>query len=183
VEAHNLGTAQVPSPHNALYAARTSHARDSCDSFRPSCPSHPIILRVLMNLLPKHLRMSPFRCCSSTRSPAASTALISKYNFSFSSPLVLPLLPLSCPLVVCYPILPCLDLILRASLHLPFLIQVSERAIYVLNNDVILRFVTNNRQLLVPILSRALQSNTFAQAQVMLSCVLSRTGPLFFPQA
>jgi serine/threonine-protein phosphatase 2A regulatory subunit B' len=41
--------------------------------------------------------------------------------------------------------------------------QVSERAIYVLNNDVILRFVTNNRETLVPILSKALYSNTFVQ--------------------
>jgi len=38
--------------------------------------------------------------------------------------------------------------------------QVSERAIYVLNNDVILRFITNNRETLVPILSRALYANT-----------------------
>lgn len=41
--------------------------------------------------------------------------------------------------------------------------QVSERAIYVLNNDVILRFITNNREVLVPILNQALVSNTFAQ--------------------
>lgn len=41
--------------------------------------------------------------------------------------------------------------------------QVSERAIYVLTNDVILRFVTNNRDKLVPILAKALQCNTFAQ--------------------
>lgn len=40
--------------------------------------------------------------------------------------------------------------------------QVSERAIYVLNNDVILRFITHNREVLVPILSKALYSNTFA---------------------
>lgn len=40
--------------------------------------------------------------------------------------------------------------------------QVSERAIYVLNNDVILRFITNNRAALLPILSKALYSNTFA---------------------
>jgi len=38
--------------------------------------------------------------------------------------------------------------------------QVSERAIYVLNNDVILRFITNNRETLVPILARALYANT-----------------------
>jgi serine/threonine-protein phosphatase 2A regulatory subunit B' len=41
--------------------------------------------------------------------------------------------------------------------------QVSERSIYVLNNDVILRFVTNNRQTLVPILCKALTSNTWLQ--------------------
>lgn len=39
--------------------------------------------------------------------------------------------------------------------------QVSERAIYLLNNDVILRFITNNREQLVPVLSKALYSNTF----------------------
>jgi len=39
--------------------------------------------------------------------------------------------------------------------------QVSERAIYVLNNDIILRFVTNNREILVPILSKALLCNTW----------------------
>jgi len=39
--------------------------------------------------------------------------------------------------------------------------QVSERAIYVLNNDVILRFITNSRETLAPILSKALYSNTF----------------------
>jgi hypothetical protein len=62
--------------------------------------------------------------------------------------------------------------------------QVSERAIYVLNNDVILRFVTSNRQLLVPILSRALLSNTFAQTQVRLlsnlfdtRCLLPKCPP------
>jgi len=38
--------------------------------------------------------------------------------------------------------------------------QVSERAIYVLNNDVILRFITNNRETLIPILGRALYANT-----------------------
>lgn len=41
--------------------------------------------------------------------------------------------------------------------------QVSERAIYVLNHDVIVRFIQNNRESLVPILSKALFSNTFAQ--------------------
>jgi len=39
--------------------------------------------------------------------------------------------------------------------------QVSERAIYVLNNDIILRFVTNNRDVLVPILGKALLCNTW----------------------
>lgn len=39
--------------------------------------------------------------------------------------------------------------------------QVSERAIYVLNNDIILRFITNNREELVPILSDALYANTW----------------------
>jgi len=39
--------------------------------------------------------------------------------------------------------------------------QVSERAIYVLNNDIILRFVTNNREALVPILGKALLCNTW----------------------
>jgi len=39
--------------------------------------------------------------------------------------------------------------------------QVSERAIYVLNNDIILRFVTNNREVLVPLLVKALLSNTW----------------------
>lgn len=43
--------------------------------------------------------------------------------------------------------------------------QVSERAIYVLNNDVILRFITNNRDTLVPIFTKALLFNTFAQNQ------------------
>jgi len=38
--------------------------------------------------------------------------------------------------------------------------QVSERAIYVLNNDSILRFIANNRQVLVPILCKALFNNT-----------------------
>lgn len=41
--------------------------------------------------------------------------------------------------------------------------QVSERAIYVLNNDVILRFITPSRDVLAPILSKALLSNTFNQ--------------------
>ena len=41
--------------------------------------------------------------------------------------------------------------------------QVSERAIYVLNTDVILRFVTPNRDKLVPVLALALHSNTFAK--------------------
>jgi hypothetical protein len=45
--------------------------------------------------------------------------------------------------------------------------QVSERAIYVLNNDAILRFIANNRQSLVPILCRALYSNTHLQGQVV----------------
>jgi len=39
--------------------------------------------------------------------------------------------------------------------------QISERAIYVLNNDIILRFVTNNREVLVPILGKALLCNTW----------------------
>jgi serine/threonine-protein phosphatase 2A regulatory subunit B' len=38
--------------------------------------------------------------------------------------------------------------------------QVSERAIYVLNNDIIVRFITGNREILVPILAKALFSNT-----------------------
>mmetsp|Transcript_42922 Transcript_42922/g.84150 ORF Transcript_42922/g.84150 Transcript_42922/m.84150 type:complete len:499 (+) Transcript_42922:37-1533(+) len=41
--------------------------------------------------------------------------------------------------------------------------QVSERAIYVLNNDVILRFITNKRDQLVPLLANALLNNTFAR--------------------
>lgn len=41
--------------------------------------------------------------------------------------------------------------------------QVSERSIYVLNNDVILRFITNKREQLVPLLARALLNNTFAK--------------------
>lgn len=41
--------------------------------------------------------------------------------------------------------------------------QVSERAIYVLNTDVILRFVTPNREAVVPVLASALHSNTFAK--------------------
>jgi hypothetical protein len=45
--------------------------------------------------------------------------------------------------------------------------QVSERSIYVLNNDVILRFVTNNRQTLVPILCKALTSNTWLQVYLL----------------
>eukprot|EP00457_Paulinella_chromatophora_P003592 gb/GEZN01003600.1/.p1 GENE.gb/GEZN01003600.1/~~gb/GEZN01003600.1/.p1 ORF type:complete len:620 (-),score=69.21 gb/GEZN01003600.1/:105-1964(-) len=43
--------------------------------------------------------------------------------------------------------------------------QVSERAIYILNNDVILRFITNNREVLVPILARALYFNTHSSQQ------------------
>lgn len=43
--------------------------------------------------------------------------------------------------------------------------QVSERAIYVLNNDVILRFVTNNRASLVPPLAHALAKNTHLQSE------------------
>lgn len=38
--------------------------------------------------------------------------------------------------------------------------QVSERAIYILNNDVIVRFVSSQKEILVPILSKALYSNT-----------------------
>jgi serine/threonine-protein phosphatase 2A regulatory subunit B' len=41
--------------------------------------------------------------------------------------------------------------------------QVSERAIYVLNNDVLLRFVTSNRNELAPILSKALFANMYYQ--------------------
>jgi len=44
--------------------------------------------------------------------------------------------------------------------------QVSERAIYVLNNDIILRFVTNNREVLVPILGKALLGNTWLVNEV-----------------
>ena len=38
--------------------------------------------------------------------------------------------------------------------------QVSERAIYILNNDIIVRFVTGKRDVLVPILARSLLGNT-----------------------
>jgi hypothetical protein len=41
---------------------------------------------------------------------------------------------------------------------------VSERAIYILNTDVIQRFIQNNKEALVPILSKALYSNTFAKS-------------------
>lgn len=43
--------------------------------------------------------------------------------------------------------------------------QVSERAIYVLNNDVIQRFIINSKEILAPILSKALYSNTFYQKE------------------
>ncbi len=54
------------------------------------------------------------------------------------------------------------------SIHSPHF-QVSERAIYVLNNDAILRFIANNRQTLVPILCKALYSNTHLQPGLLVA--------------
>ena len=39
--------------------------------------------------------------------------------------------------------------------------QVSERAIYILNNDIIVRFVSAKREVLIPVLARALIGNTY----------------------
>ena len=39
--------------------------------------------------------------------------------------------------------------------------QVSERAIYILNNDIIVRFVSTKREVLIPVLARALIGNTY----------------------
>jgi len=53
--------------------------------------------------------------------------------------------------------------------------QVAERALYVLNNDVMLRFVTSNREVLVPIISKALYCNTFASANTVVPADLRET--------
>lgn len=56
--------------------------------------------------------------------------------------------------------------------------QISERAIAVLSNDVIVRFITNSRDTLLPILAPALSSNVFAQKETSLECggVVRRQG-------
>lgn len=41
--------------------------------------------------------------------------------------------------------------------------QVSERAIYLLNNEVLMKFVSTNKETLLPILTKALHSNTHLQ--------------------